>query len=63
MKTELLKVRVEPLEKRAFEDAAGVTGAPLSVWIRAALRRAARVELEEAGEKVPFAKQQRGGAE
>ena len=55
MRTELLKVRVDLLEKQAFEDAAEIAGLNMSVWIRERLRRVARAELIEARRPVPFA--------
>jgi hypothetical protein len=45
---------MEPREKRGFVEAAELSGAPLSVWMRERLRQAARKELEEAGKEVPF---------
>lgn len=54
MKTETLKIRVTPEEKRAFEDAADVTGASLSAWIRQRLRRAARSDLEDLDRPIAF---------
>lgn len=46
-------------EKRAFSDAAELAGISLSSWIGERLRRAARIELEEAGKPIAFLK---GGA-
>lgn len=54
MKTEMLKIRVDSLEKKAFEDAAGISGLPLSGWIRERLRRAAVRELEDAVRPIAF---------
>lgn len=54
MKTELLKARATKLEKKAFQDAAELAGLPLSAWVRERLRRAARIELEDAGKDIPF---------
>ena len=54
MKTEMLKIRVDSLEKQAFEDAAGIAGLPLSAWIRERLRRMAVRELEDAGRPIAF---------
>lgn len=58
-KTEVLRLRVGPDEKIAFERAAEIAGLPVSGWVRERLRRAARIELEDAGERVPFAKLRR----
>jgi uncharacterized protein (DUF1778 family) len=54
MKTEQIQLRVNPAEKDSFELAAKVAGIPLSAWIRERLRKAARRELEDAGQKIPF---------
>jgi hypothetical protein len=54
MKTEVIKVRLTDLEKRAFQESAGLAGLPLSGWVRERLRRAARIELEDAGKEIPF---------
>jgi uncharacterized protein (DUF1778 family) len=56
MKTESVEVRMQPEEKTAFREAADLAGIPLSAWIRERLRRAARIELEDAGRQVPFVK-------
>ncbi len=53
-KPEIIKLRVGTEEKQAFQEAARMAGIPLSNWIRERLRRAARIELEEAGKKIPF---------
>jgi hypothetical protein len=53
-KSESVLVRMEPREKDGFAAAAEIAGAPLSVWIRERLRRAAKDELKEAGKDVPF---------
>ena len=55
-KTETLKIRLTLEEKAAFLAASELSGLSLSAWIRERLRRAARLELDEAGEKVPFRK-------
>jgi uncharacterized protein (DUF1778 family) len=60
MKTESIELRVQFDEKDAFKEAAQLAGIPLSAWIRERLRRAARIELEEAGLKVPFVQSLRG---
>jgi len=54
MKAEVLKVRVEDAEKRAFQEAAKLSGLPLSMWIRERLRRAAVRELEDASRPIAF---------
>jgi hypothetical protein len=41
-------------EKEAFEKAAKLSGISLSAWVRERLRRAAIVELREAGLSIPF---------
>ncbi len=53
-KSETLIVRVTPEEKRAFKEAAELSGIPLSAWMRERIRRAARIELEDAGRQVAF---------
>lgn len=54
MKTEMLKIRVDSLEKQAFENASQLAGIALSAWIRERLRLAAIRDLESAGLSVPF---------
>lgn len=54
MKTELIKVRLHPKEKEAFEIAAQLSGLGLSAWVRERLRRSAVRELEELGRQIPF---------
>lgn len=51
-----LNIRVAATEKAAFDRAAEVAGVPLSAWMRERLRTIARRELQEAGEAVPFLK-------
>jgi hypothetical protein len=53
-KSESLRIRLGPEEKQAFQEAAGLAGMALSVWIRERLRKTARHELEEAGLRIPF---------
>jgi hypothetical protein len=53
-KSESVLLRMEEREKEGFAAAAKVAGAPLSVWMRERLRRAAIRELEEAGKRIPF---------
>ena len=55
-KTEFMRLRLQLEERRAFEQAAIIAGVPLSAWAREHLRRAARVELVDAGRRVPFIK-------
>lgn len=55
-KTMSILLRLEPEEKAAFLQASKIAGIPLSNWIRERLRKAARVELEDAGENIPFLK-------
>jgi hypothetical protein len=54
MKTELLQLRLDAIEKESFQKAAELAGVALSGWVRERLRKAARLELQDAGEKVPF---------
>ena len=54
MKTDELKLRLSPAEKKAFQDAAGVAGISVSAWMRERLRTAARHDLEDAGLQIPF---------
>lgn len=54
MKTDILKLRLQPEEKQAFQEAADIAGIALSAWVRERLRKTARRELEEAGRKVAF---------
>ena len=56
MKTVSVEVRMQPEEKTTFQEAAELAGIPLSAWIRERLRKAARIELEDAGRKVAFIK-------
>ncbi len=54
MKTDLMQLRLNPDEKKAFQEAADLAGIPLSAWVRERLRRTARIELVDAGLQVPF---------
>jgi hypothetical protein len=54
VKAEYLELRLAPLEKQAFKQAAEIAGIPLAAWVRERLRRIATRELEEAGLKIPF---------
>lgn len=53
-RTERMEIRLEASEKEAFQRAADATGTTLSSWIRERLRRAAKADLQAAGEAVPF---------
>lgn len=53
-KSKWVKIRLAPDEKQAFQNAADLAGASLSSWIRERLRRAARIELTDVGQQVPF---------
>lgn len=55
-KSEGILLRLQPAEKQAFKEAAELSGAPLSVWIRERLRWATIKELETAGRSVAFLK-------
>jgi uncharacterized protein (DUF1778 family) len=54
MKDDVIKVRVYPEEKQAFQEAADIAGIGLSAWIRERLRRAAIRELEEMARPIHF---------
>jgi hypothetical protein len=56
-KTEMMKLRLRPDEKTAFEEAADLAGISVSAWVRERLRAACIRELEGAGLKVPFVRQ------
>jgi hypothetical protein len=56
VKGDYLELRLAPLEKQAFRQAAEIAGIPLAAWARERLRRSATRELEEAGFIVPFIK-------
>jgi uncharacterized protein (DUF1778 family) len=60
-KSEFIKIRLEPEEKQAFQEAAGIAGVSLSAWIRERLRKSARFELEDAGQQIPFLKRREIG--
>ena len=53
-KSELLQIRLNPTEKKAFALAAELDGKKVSEWIRDRLRRVSREELEAHGQRVPF---------
>jgi hypothetical protein len=54
VKGDYLELRLAPLEKQAFRQAADIAGIPLASWARERLRRSATRELEEAGLSIPF---------
>ena len=54
MKTQNVRLRVSPDEKQTFQDAADLAGVPMSSWVRERLRKAARLELEAAGQQIAF---------
>ena len=53
-KTDTMKFRLDDFEKKAFEQAAELSGIAVSAWVRERLRSAAVRELEGVGLKVPF---------
>jgi hypothetical protein len=53
-KSEWVKIRIAVDEKLAFQNSADLAGISLSGWMRERLRRAARIELTDAGQQVPF---------
>ena len=53
-KTEWMKIRLSPEEKRGFQQAAEIAGISLSSWMRERLRRAAVSELETVNAPIPF---------
>lgn len=58
-KSDVLRLRLEPAEKAAFQDAADISGLSLSAWIRERLRKDAALELEAAGHRIAFRKPRR----
>lgn len=54
MKTSRVELRVTPLEKEAFEEAASIAGVALASWMRTRLRLSAVKELEDASRPIPF---------
>jgi uncharacterized protein (DUF1778 family) len=54
MKDDTIKVRVNPDEKQAFQEAAEIAGIGLSAWVRERLRRSAIRELEEMSRPIHF---------
>jgi hypothetical protein len=57
-RSENILIRLERGEKEAFQQAAQLSGLTLSAWVRERLRRAARIDLENAGKQIPFLKHQ-----
>lgn len=53
-KAELLQVRLDTAERRAFKEAAELAGIDLSAWVRERLRWAATRELEAMARPVAF---------
>jgi len=53
---EILNIRLQPLEKKAFSDAAKLAGIDVSAWVRERLRRSAIRELEDAAIPIAFLK-------
>jgi antitoxin component of RelBE/YafQ-DinJ toxin-antitoxin module len=53
-KHEFLQVRVDADEKKAFANAAELSGIPMSAWVRERLRQCATRELEAASRPVAF---------
>ena len=51
---DLFVIRLDSLEKQAFQQAASVAGLSLSSWARERLRMAAIRELEQAGLRAAF---------
>jgi uncharacterized protein (DUF1778 family) len=60
MKTSRVELRVTPLEKEAFEEAATIAGVALSSWMRTRLRQASVKELEDASRPIPFLSMKKG---
>jgi hypothetical protein len=54
LKSASLLLKMSDREKRGFQEAAALAGAPLTVWIRERLRRIAAKELGEAGKTPAF---------
>lgn len=54
VKSESVLLRLDTEEKEAFQQAARMAGTPLAIWMRERLRKAARIELQDAGKTVPF---------
>jgi uncharacterized protein (DUF1778 family) len=54
LQTAYLDMRITEAEKKAFKEAAELSGLSLTGWIRERLRSASRRELIESGKQVPF---------
>ncbi len=54
MKTSRVELRVTPLEKEAFEEAASLTGMTLATWMRVSLKQASVKVLEDFSRPIPF---------
>lgn len=61
MKDYNLQVRLSQAEKEALKLAADAAGLSVSSWLRDRLRKAARMELQSSGKKVPFLEVANGG--
>jgi uncharacterized protein (DUF1778 family) len=55
-KSKLLQVRLQESEREGFAAAADLNGLDVSGWVRSTLRAAAKKQLEDHGENVPFLK-------
>lgn len=53
-KNHYLQVRVQEAERDSFAAAAELSGLDVSAWVRHTLRAAARKQLQDYGENVPF---------
>lgn len=49
-------MRLSLEEKEAYQESARLAGISVAAWMTERLRRSARLELQEAGRKVPFDK-------
>lgn len=54
LRSEYLEVRLGRDEKRAFQEAATISGLALSSWVRERLRRIAAQELSDANMPIAF---------
>ncbi len=50
-KSRQLRIRAEPAEKAAFDEAARLSGLTLSAWLRSVCREAAEKRLASAGKE------------
>ena len=53
-KTDMARLRLTPVEKVAFQEAAMIAGVSFSTWARQTLRRAALREFQDAGRRLDF---------